>query len=165
MKYYLIKFSYLWGGEGKEQQAQRENTLGEMRLTFLPEVNGVICNADQAIVMLRKGFCDQYNLQETIKELTLPEPPDRTTELLSILLDKVMKGSAEAFNTRCNQEQPSVSLMNVTETLLLENSCTDALQEHLSMGWRILAIQPQPDQRRPDYILGRSYLPTSAERR
>lgn len=26
----------------------------------------------------------------------------------------------------------------------------------LDAGWRILAVCPQPDQRRPDYILGRT---------
>ena len=29
----------------------------------------------------------------------------------------------------------------------------------ISEGWRILAICPQPNQRRPDYIMGRLPLP------
>lgn len=33
--------------------------------------------------------------------------------------------------------------------------CTVALQDDLDDGWHILAICPQPGQRRPDYILGR----------
>lgn len=61
----------------------------------------------------------------------------------------------ESFNTRCGQIQPHIGLWNMNETLLLEDSCTDALQDYLNQGWRMIAIQPQPNQRRPDYILGR----------
>lgn len=59
------------------------------------------------------------------------------------------------FNNRCNQHQPTVGLWNFNETMLLENSCTDQLQDYLDDGWRIIAVSPQPDQRRPDYILAR----------
>lgn len=39
--------------------------------------------------------------------------------------------------------------------MLLEDACTDQLQGALNSGWRIISACPQPDQRRPDYILGR----------
>jgi len=38
---------------------------------------------------------------------------------------------------------------------LKENCCTDALQTELNNGWRIIAVCVQPNQRRPDYVLGR----------
>lgn len=47
------------------------------------------------------------------------------------------------------------------------NGRTDVLQEQIAKGWRIIAACPQPDQRRPDYILGRfnpETLETSALR-
>ena len=47
-----------------------------------------------------------------------------------------------------------LGLMAIDKTLLLENCCTDVLQEHLDKDWRILAVCPTA-QRRPDYILGR----------
>lgn len=33
--------------------------------------------------------------------------------------------------------------------------CTDQIQSELDAGWRIIAVMPQPNQRRPDYILVR----------
>jgi hypothetical protein len=51
---------------------------------------------------------------------------------------------------------PNIALLAINEVKLLENSCTDQLQEHLSNGWRILAVCPPECQRRPDYILGRT---------
>ena len=62
------------------------------------------------------------------------------------------------YNTKCNVHMPGQALSLYNDVLLLEDSCTDVLSEHLSKGWRIVAACPQPDQRRPDYILGR-YTP------
>ena len=42
-----------------------------------------------------------------------------------------------------------------TRLLLLSDACTDELQGALRDGWRIIAVCPQPSQRRPDYVLGR----------
>jgi len=40
-------------------------------------------------------------------------------------------------------------LASMKEVIVEENACTELI------GWRILAILPQPNNRRPDYILGR----------
>lgn len=47
----------------------------------------------------------------------------------------------------------------VDKVMVLEDACTDKLQEHLEEGWRIIAVCPQRDQRRPDYILGKAPPP------
>ena len=77
---------------------------------------------------------------------------------IASMIEASVSSSVEAigklFNEKCQQEQPGPSLLNVDETLLMEDACTDALQENLDNGWRILAVCPQP-QRRPDYVLGR----------
>lgn len=49
-----------------------------------------------------------------------------------------------------------LGLLAVREAKVLEDLCTDELNEQLQEGWRILAVCPQPDQRRPDYVLGKS---------
>lgn len=54
-----------------------------------------------------------------------------------------------------NVHLPSMDLLMINETLLLEDSCTDSLQKNLDDGWGIIACIPRPGQRRPDYILGR----------
>lgn len=64
------------------------------------------------------------------------------------------------FNQRIEVHMPGHALAMYNEVMLLEDSCTDALQSNLNKGWRIIAACPQPDSRRPDYILGR-YNPNS----
>lgn len=51
---------------------------------------------------------------------------------------------------------PNVGLLFMTEVKVMEDACTDALQEQLNIGWRILCVCPPNSQRRPDYILGRA---------
>lgn len=46
---------------------------------------------------------------------------------------------------------------------IMEAKADDALQKSMDDGWRIIAACPQPDARRPDYIMGRynaDYLAT-----
>lgn len=50
---------------------------------------------------------------------------------------------------------PDTALMYIDEVTVEEDFCTNALQEMLDEGWRILAICPPNAARRPDYILGR----------
>lgn len=52
---------------------------------------------------------------------------------------------------------PGNGLLEINDVTMLENACTDVLMAKLDEGWRIIAVCPQPDQRRPDYILGRHY--------
>lgn len=59
------------------------------------------------------------------------------------------------YNSKCDVHVPGLGLIALNRTLLLEDSCTDALQDALNDGWRIIAACPQPDSRRPDYILGK----------
>lgn len=50
---------------------------------------------------------------------------------------------------------PNLLLFAVDEVMVLEDVCTDKLQDSLDKGWRILAVCPPAAQRRPDYVLGR----------
>lgn len=69
---------------------------------------------------------------------------------------KVPEGPTDQhMNNRVEVHMPGQALSMYNETLLMEDSCTDALQNELANGWRIIAVCPQPDQRRPDYVLGR----------
>lgn len=58
-------------------------------------------------------------------------------------------------NKLVHVHMPGQALATYNEVQLLENVCTDALQQSLDDGWRVIAACPQPDARRPDYILGR----------
>lgn len=48
----------------------------------------------------------------------------------------------------------NVGLMQVVCVDVLEDACTEELQRWLDMGWRILAVCPPNDARRPTYIMG-----------
>lgn len=51
---------------------------------------------------------------------------------------------------------PNIGLIAMNEVKVLNDACTDSLQQELDEGWSILAVCPPNEQRRPDYILGRS---------
>lgn len=48
----------------------------------------------------------------------------------------------------------SVGLMQIQCVEVLEDCCTDELQRWLDKGWRILAVCPPNDTRRPSYVMG-----------
>lgn len=52
---------------------------------------------------------------------------------------------------------PGNELLKMREVTHLDDACTLQLQEKINEGWRILAVCPQPNQRRPDYLLGRGF--------
>lgn len=58
------------------------------------------------------------------------------------------------FNSECNVHVPNLGLLAINKLAYATDYCTEELQQLLDRGYRILAVCPQPDQRRPDYILG-----------
>lgn len=50
---------------------------------------------------------------------------------------------------------PDLVLLGFNEVTVLDDCCTDVVQDHLNEGWRIIAVCPPNAARRPDYILGR----------
>jgi hypothetical protein len=60
-----------------------------------------------------------------------------------------------SFNDAVNVAVPSNNLMGIRQIQVYIDFCTEELQIKLNEGWAILAICPQPDQRRPDYIMGK----------
>lgn len=48
-----------------------------------------------------------------------------------------------------------VALTSITQVEYMEDACTNALQDKLNEGWRIIAVCPANDTRRPTYILGK----------
>ena len=64
-----------------------------------------------------------------------------------------------AFNQKVKVSVPDIGLMKVKHVVVHTDLCTEQLQHELDKGWCILCICPQPDQRRPDYVLGRTTDP------
>ena len=48
---------------------------------------------------------------------------------------------------------PGYELLNYNMIKVQTNECTEQIQLDLNEGWRIIAVLPQPGNRRPDYIL------------
>ena len=155
MKLYSVKPEWLYGDD---KDAKREAQLELLKRLGIQESEAMgmsICNAEQAIELFCEGYCGSYaSPKEHIKLLY-----DVKSEIdIASMIEASVSSSAEVigklFNEKCQQEQPGPNLLNVNETLLMEDACTDELQENLDNGWRIIAVCPQP-QRRPDYVLGR----------
>jgi hypothetical protein len=103
--------------------------------------------------VLRIVPADRIKLQEM--------EPDGLADLVEAVeqLGARIAAMQPAFNERVQVVVPGFALMEIRHVEVRRDYCSDALQEDLDEGWRILAICPQPDQRRPDYILGRTGAP------
>lgn len=84
-----------------------------------------------------------------------PLPHEITKVVLNHTLDVAVEKRVPMFNERVQVVVPGLGLMLINKVTVLTDYCTDGLQGFLVDGWRILAICPQPNQRRPDYVLGR----------
>jgi hypothetical protein len=89
-----------------------------------------------------------------------------TVENLSFLLSQIEEKTVTAidafdriqstmFNQKCNVHVGGGLIAQFNRLMLLEDACTDGVQNSLNNGWRIIAVCVQPNQRRPDYVLGR----------
>ena len=155
MKLYAVKPEWLYGDD---KDAKREVQLELLKRLGIQESEAMgmaICNAEQAIELFEAGYCGSYvSSKEHIKMLYDVKSEIDIASMIEASVSSSMEAIGKLFNEKTSSEQPGPSLLNVDETLLMEDACTDALQENLDNGWRILAVCPQP-QRRPDYVLGR----------
>lgn len=156
-------------GWGEEKQREDYDRLSEKisKFSFLnilpfdsniiysmPVVPETVIVNDAQIVELSIA-----NIQFTVKQ-KIDIAVDITQQLIELaekpikLIQENSSGDTN-YNTKCEVHMPNMAMTMYNEMLLLEGSCTDELQAALNGGWRIVAACPQPDQRRPDYILGR----------
>jgi len=63
---------------------------------------------------------------------------------------------AAHYNERVQVHVPGLGLLLINEVVVETDLCTEKLQNLLNDGWRIIAACPQPNQRRPDYVLGKT---------
>lgn len=66
------------------------------------------------------------------------------------------KPSVQEGGSQYHYHLPNIGLLLINEVKVLEDSCTEFLQEKLDEGYRIIAVCPPNGARRPDYILGRT---------
>lgn len=158
---FVINLKHIWNEKDKIQQ--RYNLLEKMGIEVADkrdEYGTGMFYADRSLIAeltIKKiefeiGGSSNVNLDVGTDGLL------SSLERIQAAADKLAQITASTegqFNHSCNVYMPGNAMLMFNETLLLEDHCTDALQEALNKGWRIIAACPQPDQRRPDYILGR----------
>lgn len=128
-----------------------------------PEADYVQVQRDNQLVDL-DWFIEVCPYRFTIEQHVKQTPP--TVENIQVLLGlieqktlavnktlDVMKQST--LNQKCDVHVGGGLIATYNDLMLKEDSCTDELQTELNNGWRIIAVCVQPNQRRPDYILGR----------
>lgn len=128
-----------------------------------PESYVLLSQEEQLVDLVEfapKAIGIEYKIIRTI----VPKEPD--IQNMQIMLDKVQTKinhfqaqvdafSNKTFNQRVDVHMAGGMLGMYNDLLLKEDCCTDELQCHINDGWRMIAVCVQPDQRRPDYILGR----------
>lgn len=165
-------------GEGSDEAYAKQASMLAEEGVIAPEDRhaAVYCEAQTALNLILKGYCGSYSIPQKVEKVyeitdggntVGPTAEDLFNKMILRMSDVLQTTTQAGLNKRTGSQQPGEGLLVITETMLLEDSCTDSLQGYLSEGWRIVAVQPQPDQRRPDYILGRPAqvsLPDRAQR-
>ena len=106
----------------------------------------IICTSDELLALYKNNIGITTHDERTIDFPDLNKTADQSVH------------KSAYYNTRVEVHASNSALMIYNEVEVFEDYCTDKLQEKLDEGYRILAVCVQPDQRRPDYILGR-YTP------
>ena len=141
-----------------------EKQKGEEDYTVVTKSDYVQINDNSFFLSDMNEFMKHYpNLETSVKGIPKSISGDdqnlfnRISELHEKIESVVSRFDKQIeFNQKCEVHVPGLGLININRLGFATDKCTEELQEILNRGWRILAVCPQPDQRRPDYILGMS---------
>lgn len=116
---------------------------------------------NRRLVITQKEFEQCFKWVEIVQFLDI----DTNAQIQAIDLDKLAKAIGDQilgatgtnlFNQKLEVHQPNMPLFTYNDFTYVTDCCTEALmRDYIDKGYRVVAICPQPDQRRPDYILGR----------
>lgn len=98
------------------------------------------------------------SVRQKDKVLNLPailSTIEEKTKVLQETVTTIQNLETVNFNPKCNVHVGGGMIATFNDISLLEDACSDSLQQEITKGWRIIACCVQPDQRRPDYVLGR----------
>lgn len=79
----------------------------------------------------------------------------KTMDIMERYQKQLERLSENTFNEKVKVHTGGLALAEYNQTMVKYDCCTDELQSTLAEGWRIMAVCVQPDQRRPDYVLGK----------
>jgi hypothetical protein len=166
---------YVWGDDQDKVDREKVAKVEKRRATLAKlsiEVDAEDLTRAIPIAITEGQLADLMTSGESVtvsSSIRVAEDPlMRAADVINAAADKIARfaGSVPDVNNHFNEKvevyTPGAGLMLFNRIMLLQDACSDALQSELDNGWRIVAACPQPDQRRPDYILGR-YDPEHAE--
>lgn len=116
---------------------------------YLKVLTCIDCYEDKDALEAAKAAIEPINFELLVEELAKK------------ISSTVGEGQNINYNNKLEVHQPSMPLFFFNEYTVLTDCCTDHLQEHIEKGWRVVCVCPQPDQRRPDYVLGRQEIEQS----
>lgn len=128
------------------EELPEEPTLGIYWTTYTAHIESLLnifAKIEIKEVLKTKGY---HDIHECIA---------RINQNLDNMECKIKRNQEHLFNSKVEVHVPGNALLEINEIIYKVDCCTDKLSNLLSEGWRIVAVCPQPDQRRPDYILGR----------
>lgn len=106
-------------------------------------------NVIRTVKVSKKVVDETLVISKLSEVLRIIEDKLETIERVSENISKV------TFNQKCNVHIGGGLIAQINRLKLMEDCCTDELQQQLNVGWRIISVNVQADQRRPDYVLGR----------
>ncbi|MGG0793777.1 hypothetical protein ABE137_07195 [Brevibacillus laterosporus] len=135
--------------EGKKQFVVNSDYV-ELKSTkeYLIEVESFIRKFPTVKIKIR-GVVQTSNEATGNMLKQMQEVQDKFQRALQLFDEKI------EFNQKCDVHIGNLGLLNINQLGYAVNKCTEELQKVLNQGWRILAVCPQSNQRRPDYVLGR----------
>ena len=146
-----VNFTFRWGFSPSKEKIEQLNEIIVDGLDLDDE--GKIKSHKTYTADIRKllAITNQFELEQTSPSALL-----YLADQIEKLVSRIDLYSPEnQFNEKCSVHISNVGLLSIRTVKIAYDYCTDTLQADLNEGWKILAICPQPDSRRPDYILGR----------
>ena len=143
------KPSWFKGTEDEYKDAKSKN---DFSFGYVYEFDKLLLSESQFYKLFK--HCEVIDMLE--QDLIYHDVKIDLDVLTEKITNKVIKNSQHLFNQKLEVHQPNMPLFQYNEYIVESDCCTEILQdEYISKGWRVVCVCPQPDQRRPDYILGR----------
>ena len=140
----------------------REKAESEENYKLVKESNYVLLKGEKSYLADLEKFMNKFpNIDVSVKGIpkSLAQTEHAMMDSLIQIANKIERtvekfDKSVQFNQECNVHVPNLGLLAINQLAYATDYCTEELQALLDRGYRIIAACPQPNQRRPDYILG-----------
>lgn len=158
-----LEYLYVYGNDEDKAKKQaviddRAALLTKLGIVFddPTHIRGVILTDEQVLALILANHEVKVVRSIEVRGPVMDQISD-TMAKFNMMAERLLAMPAveRSFNQKCEVHMPGQALATYNEVMLMSDSCSDELQGRIDEGWRMIAACPQPDQRRPDYILGR----------